>query len=538
VPVASSYVCLLCNFDQGDAHSLIAHVKEHAAEANEGELCLFPDCDAAPDECHALVRHLLHIHYHVRWKCAQCDEIYDLRDEALMCSHVPSQKSKAKKRAKTDTDAVHASPPALSFFGQPPPSGPVLKKQKPVPAPPFVSASPSMPRVATMADKVAAQPPDERKLFAEKIRQMMSHLGLASDRHPSWTVLREVPEELPSVSERELHGLLKGFVETQLGTPGIVHALDAEWRSFWQEQKKGDGGASAAAARRGSSHAGPGRRQVMPPSAPRIVLTAPSLVMNGSVNVVPPVMEKVGVENVLICAKRTVVLLDESDQQLRHAVNLLAAARRRISDLDNVSRVSKKKIAELNQQLIVAQTQNRDLRVKMLYDDREHHRQIDRLVRESKEGSAISLESASAIGQLKELKQELVLLLPVFTELLLFENVDLLFVQSNGMAERVGSVRCTRDLSGKRWLVWSDLKASSSSSLLAILNQPDALPPMTEGTERRLMERILCFRPFAIHVTGASKVEKDQNDVLVSWDWPRFGGGLEEKRKEVVQEVK
>lgn len=195
----------------------------------------------------------------------------------------------------------------------------------------------------------------------------------------------------------------------------------------------------------------------------------------------------------------------------------------------------KKRLAEANHQLTLAQTQNRDLRVKMLYDDREHYRQVERLARESKEGQGISVESAYAINQLKDLKQELLQLSPVFPEKLVFEMVEVSFAQamSAALPQRHGTVRATRDLSGRRWAVWSDLRQGAAAALLAILNQPDALPSLMDATEKRLMERIMCFRPFAL-LTASSDGKQpptERKEVLVSWDWPRFGGGLEEVKK-------
>jgi hypothetical protein len=521
-------VCLLCGFDQGDAESLISHVKEHASESSQDHACLFADCEFVSDDPKAKVRHLLQVHYLVKWLCGSCDEVFDLRERALLCDHSSSQKG-SKKRAKIDgtRDGEVLPPPPLMeptppmVFARPGVVNTTMRRASPPRRPPPRVIIPNLPQPT----------PDDQLPFVMKVQSMLARMGVSQARMPSPAMLASTLEEVQALPDHELEPLVQSFVGQKSTMERVTGRLDLEWLSFWRERKEEEKRVkSAGATRRGSSSAGPRKRSIVsvvrkaPPLAPNVVLSGQSSSNSAAAD------ESIGLEDVLMRAKRTMVLLDESDQQLRHSLNLLAAARRRISDLEASTRASRKKVKELSQHLMLSQTQNRDLRVKMLYDEREHHRQIDRIVRESKEGSAVSFESANAIGQLKELKQELILLVPVFPDEIVFEPLDLLFVQSNGIAEPVGVVRSTRDLSGRRWLVWTDLKACSSPALTTLLNSPEAMPLLTEQNDKRLMERVLCFRPFSTKTNDGSNSD-NRDDLLVSWDWPKFGGGLEERRR-------
>ncbi len=424
-----------------------------------------------------MVRHLWLMHYGIHWRCVSCEMLHDEREEALMCSH--GQQGN-KKRLKV-------GPPASPVPRQ---AGPVRDPVPRRPAEIVVAAPPPVP----------GESPQERDAFVEKCRHMLAQLGVPDDRMPLNFTLAATPALIRGLSEAQLRSLTKQFVEAMArqeqhkGRGGY----DLEWRAFVMERSMQQN--PVAPLRRMTAAAGPGPRVIprvqqqqqlqqvagkAPPTAPAVVLNNPGEAAAASSASAAAAAASaaaseadVSLEDLLVRAKRAVALLDESDTQLRYALNLLASSRRRISDLDSSSRVLKKRLADANQQLVVTQTQNRDLRVKMLYDDREHHRQVERLARESKEGQGISVESAYAINQLKDLKQELLQLSPVFPEKLIFEMVEVSFAQAVSLAppQRHGTVRATRDLSGRRWVVWSDLRQGASAALLAILNQPDALP--------------------------------------------------------------
>lgn len=514
--------------------ALVNHAREHAEESTTDNACQWPDCEASVPGRQAMVRHLWATHYGIQWRCVACEALFDERETAMTCSH--GQQGN-KKRLKVSNGGPPASP-------VPRVAGPV---RDPVPRRPAEVAAPAV-------AEAPADATDERNAFVDKCRHMLRQLGVSEDRMPLGFTLAATPALIRGLSDAQLRSLTKQFAD------GVVRleqdkmrkgrgGYDHEWREFVMERSKQRN--PVAPMRRMAPNAPPAPRPLPPPVQGKGAPMAPSLVMAGVVVAPAPLAAAaapvavtaaatvdepdVSLEDLLIRAKRAVALLDESDTQLRYAVNLLATSRRRIADLDSTSRVLRKRLAEANHQLTVSQTQNRDLRVKMLYDDREHYRQVERLAREAKEGLGISVESAYAINQLKDLKQELLQLSPVFPERLTFEMVEVSFMQAVSAAppQRHGTVRATRDLSGRRWLVWSDLRQGTAAALVAILNQPDALPSVMDATEKRLMERIMCFRPFAL-ITPSSDGKQpptERKEVLVSWDWPRFGGGLEEIRK-------
>jgi hypothetical protein len=260
------------------------------------------------------------------------------------------------------------------------------------------------------------------------------------------------------------------------------------------------------------------------PDAPDMISSAPppAVKLVGSSSTKGPLALRKGVEDVLRVSQRLGAALHESDTQLRRALNMLATSKRRIVDLDAESRSLSNRLLEANRRLVVSQSQNRDLRIKMLYDEREHRRTLEKLLRENRDDEKLSLEGQVAVEQLTMLKRELALLCPVFPESVIFQLRRVKYVDASGATDVLSAVRVTSDVSGRRWLVLSDLKSSESVALKAILSEEGAIPSATDSS--RMLERLFCFRPFTYPKPSSSGVAMD---VLVAWDWPRFGGTLE-----------
>ncbi len=68
------------------------------------------------------------------------------------------------------------------------------------------------------------------------------------------------------------------------------------------------------------------------------------------------------------------------------------------------SRRTKKLLFEANRQLEMAQSTNRDLRVKILFDEKASKRTHERLLREAQQGLPVSVEAGDAANELLKLK--------------------------------------------------------------------------------------------------------------------------------------
>jgi hypothetical protein len=176
---------------------------------------------------------------------------------------------------------------------------------------------------------------------------------------------------------------------------------------------------------------------------------------------------------------------------------------------------------EANHRLNVREAQLRDLRVKVQYEEREQNRVLEYISKGFENDGDLYKEAQMIMSLNRQFKQELVTLAPVFQEQLKFFAFRLGFDDKGETELLTGGVRVTADLSGKRWLVWGDLQQYAGPKLSEILSRDDALPKASKG---RLMERVMCFRPFVLQEEGSTQVRPTQ--VLVSWDWPRFGGAL------------
>ena len=375
---------------------------------------------------------------------------------------------------------------------------------------------------------------DDRTVFVNKVVRILVSLGVSRERIPEKFTLAAAPQSLRALSPNELELLVQQFVEeTKSELSGDIDTL---WKEFALQNAKKYREDKAPTIRKPKTKddslegrqvtSGILARSVftsMPAPPPPSMITSTADHAVSSSKVKKPL--KMTVSELLESAKEASELLEESDSQLRAAMNVVATSKRRILDLDGELRNVKTSLRVTERQLSLSQTQNRDLRVKMLYDEREHKKQMETMQKQEKEGYVMSPEAQAAMMQVSAMKQELVQLCPLFPETLRFKNVELIFSNEKQVQEKIPAVRMVEDCSGKRWLVWSDLKLRAREGTFAdIIARSDAIPTLNE--KGRLIERLFCFRPFGMRGEEPTVTTAEMTDVLVSLDWPKFGGSV------------
>lgn len=212
-------------------------------------------------------------------------------------------------------------------------------------------------------------------------------------------------------------------------------------------------------------------------------------------------------------------LLEHSDVQMRMMMNLVATSKRRIADVETERVSLKRLLGDANRLLVAVKSSNRDMRVKMLYDERESKKKVERLIRESRAGHSISPESQDAVERLERIRGELKQLCPAFAEEVEFLRQQVFFVDENGRSDKASNIRVTCDLSGRQWLSLNDL-IQCSSPLIARVAAAVDLAKLGE------VEKIMCFRPFTTTVMVEENTEK-RTEYLVSIDWSVWRGTLQ-----------
>ena len=355
---------------------------------------------------------------------------------------------------------------------------------------------------------------------------------------PSPFTLAASPEFVRRLSDKELNALAREFVAS-LG--GCIHqSCDMPWYTFVQNYKDEAAGRSRLASlmapdkrdnmashvsesqfglavdRKGGFQSSDGPPAAPAPLSPSASSSGRSTRGAGGAEGSAPtnVLPRTSLEHVVRAARRAGALLGESDLQLRRSLNLVATSRRRIVEQDRELRALRYAMSEANAEIVALQTAARDIRVRQQQDEREMLRTLDRL---SAAAPHTMAEAHVAVRHFKALKQELVTMAPVFPEHLNFHLCDLVY-EDEPLTRRV---RVCLDVSGRRWAVWGELRQAAGPKLASVVRNEN-LPQPTDHA--RVVERVMCFRPFVVQKPGSAKAAPP--GVLVAWDWPRLGHGL------------
>lgn len=214
-------------------------------------------------------------------------------------------------------------------------------------------------------------------------------------------------------------------------------------------------------------------------------------------------------------------LLEDADKRIRQLINVAAISKRRIAILDAENRSTKKLLLEANRLLVMAQNTNRELRVKMIYEERETRLKMERFARalsDKEGGTKLTPQLAHAVEQLARLKAEVLNMCPIFASELDFERKDLVFVSDTGKREFLAAIRVTHDASGRRWMALNDLKRCATAPRVTAIVSRIAL-----GERDNFVTQLLCLRPVSALQPGS---EPATSELIVSMDLPAFGGGM------------
>jgi hypothetical protein len=86
------------------------------------------------------------------------------------------------------------------------------------------------------------------------------------------------------------------------------------------------------------------------------------------------------------------------------------------------------------------------------------------------------------------------------------------FITVSGSKEVLNNIRVTEDVSNRRWFALNDLKLSNATELKAIVANVSLMG------DNNMVQKLMCLRPFT--------PENGATELMVSADWPGFGGGL------------